>query len=235
MTVHISPELIQYLTLIKSDQALSASFRSNHSDFLDIVRDISKVPAVTNVKPIPGTGSITALEVAILDNWPKGKPIRGKPSRYGFSMNVSTTLPVDMKPWPFHFSGSLISGQEMINAADRLIKPKLLNPISESYRQFIVSIVDCYPVDDGHLFGMLQAKPPGEGTVYPEQHVLVVQTDETKVKLSVKAAFLWIGVQGVPLTLAPFVSHYAGHKPVDGKVVVQSRTATVPSMKWWKS
>lgn len=238
--MHVSADLLSYLRTIQNDRAMVQVFTANNPEFMDIVSGMVKAGQRKPIRPLPGTQALTAVEVAILDNWQHGKPVKSKPVRYGFGLNASTDAAPDVNQWTFHFCGSLLSRDAFVQKATDLASPKRLNPISPFYGEFITNLAEVYRNDegtpDGFLFGLLQAKPHGEGTVYPDQHVLVVERDTTTSKLAIKNAALWVGIEEEgPLDLAPFVPWFAGNKPMSGKVKLQSRTAKGDLMRGWRT
>lgn len=237
--MEVDKELLNYLRVIQNDKALSGAFASRNAEFMDIMGSVLKLSARKPIRPLPPVRDLTAVEIAILDNWPQGKKIKSKPVRYGFSLNASADDRPDVTAWPYHFSGSLLDRNAFIAKASELNRSKLANPISPAYVEFIEALPELYAPEDDEpddfLFGPLQGKIHGEGTVYPHQHVLVLRLEHNKTKVLVRDAVLWVGLGDGPLPLAPFVPFYAGSKPVSDKVKLQSRTARGNAMRGWRS
>jgi len=230
----ITDDILNELLTIQSDQALTNRFMARNPQFINCIRAMLEATGPSKVRPLPGTAPLNAVEVSIYDNWPAGKRVKSKPNRYGFSLNASDAVKPDPLSWEYHFSGSLVSGDDLKERVTALQKPKLRNPISNDFREFAHTLVDVHEdISLDYRFGLLQAKPHGEGTVYPDSHVLVVQLDPQSTRYSVADANLFVGMDCMPL--APFVRSFAGGKGLTSNVILQSRSARGTGMAGWQS
>lgn len=222
---------LDQLRLIASDRALMNHFAAAHPEALAAMREIV---AGTN-RPrlaIEDVEALTAIEMAVFDNWPGGRKVKSKPIRHGFGLSVTDAAKPDVRSWPLHFSGSLITADQTREAIARISSPKRAEPISREHVLFLDALMGVYESTPGVLFGLPMSKAFGGGTHYPASHALVVLTDPQAATFTVQQATLWVGVQQMK-HLPDFDTRLAGGRPLSGKAILQSRWSSAKSCQHW--
>lgn len=180
---------------------------------------------------LPAISEITAVQTAIFDNWPQGRPVKSQPNRYGACLEIWTAdadrINVARKGDYQHKVNLKLYDKAAFEAwLKRTNKenPTRKNPLGSEYLSRLADVPGC--MDDGDLVGLCAVKTHGDGTVYfDDQFVIVRQT------AAGWAATLFIGDE--PLDLPPFDALASNGAQHGGNVVAQSRMDRVGFSSNW--
>lgn len=182
--------------------------------------------------PFPTVTDLTAVQVSLFDNWPRGKRAQGKPHRYAVTAN-GWTLPakgIDFgkRNWQVKANATLFTGPELVAKIPALTKATLVNPIAASYADTLNQIAALATANDC-VVGPLFSKGGKSGTHYYDQTFVVMRLDDGLPS----RALLYS--HGGKLELAGFVTTDASKQALKGNAAFQSRTSPDPLLANWRS
>lgn len=165
------------LALIASDPPSLASFRATNPTFVSLCAAIAAPVADGLPKPFPEIGAMTAIQAAIFDNWPEGKPVKNQPSRYGMAIEIWTQPAGNInvaKRGSYQHKGNvqLLTAKELKKRIAKLQAPNLRNPISPAYAATLTELHDV--MLDGDYAGLIATKTPTDGTFYHSMQFVFV-------------------------------------------------------------
>lgn len=182
--------------------------------------------------PAPLASAVTAVQTALFDNWPDGKPIKGTPNRWGLSIEIwdrpaSEIEAVKVKSMNYTFKSnvSLMSKQNLTRQIAHLRKPRInqFSNVDQSYLNDIEKFAASLASDE--YIGLLNtniitdAAEYERGTYYPAYQFVLVQHAAGVVT----SARLVLAPDEKPLVLPRFdTTDWQGGK-LGHKVIAQSR------------
>lgn len=218
-------DFINHLVFIGEDLALMSSMAAKNPALYDAARHW-----VTTVEdgrprpvagPFPGKPDITAIQAALFDNWPQGRPVKGQPNRFGMALEI-WTAPADqiqtarLKNYQRKANVKLLDGPSLTRWLTKAKKENAgrKNPLTPSYLDELAVFAEAMAPDE--MIGMLVDKTGAEGTVYYDFQFIFVRMAEGRLSAS-----LMLGEDTIDL--AEFSNLQANGQPLRGNVIGQSR------------
>lgn len=164
----IDHALIEHLNLIASDPALLNQLRHQHPGFVDLCRVIVPPPPPTIPKiGFPAIPTMTAVQVALFDNWPQGRRVDGKPCRYAMTFEIWTCeadrINVNKRNHQQKASAALMDRKALLTWLKARLKDN--DRKQEEYRLsdgFLADLVDVADgMKDNDYVGLFAHKTPG--------------------------------------------------------------------------
>lgn len=180
--------------------------------------------------PCPRKDKLTAVQVAIFDNWPSGHKQKGQPQRYGCALEVWTKpkdrIKVTSKRPNQCFKSSMVLHDQtsLTSFLKQLMKPRV-HPISEGGLDFIRRMVEVLG-KDGRA-GLINTRIRADdeqyerGTYYHDFQAILIRMPRDR---HVSEATLILGPSASEtVTLPPFDDRDAAGNRHGGNVILQSR------------
>lgn len=190
----------------------------------------------TKSRTAPLSPDFRVMEVAIFDNWPSGTQRKGSPHRYALSIKAWMTDDVDFHADTPDFKGNvtLMNSEALLAKAETVRNPKrCLTPLSAEYVAMIEGDVAPWMIETNFLGGMIFSKPHGEGTVFHDRQMVVIDPTALEVRSASMAMILRLGDKLIPI--ADWSTTDAGGKDFEpivdktgtmkARVVMQARHA----------
>lgn len=214
-------ELEDYLLRIAPDPALIANFKACNPRLVSILKGILKEEPLNEApKPFPAIDAMTAIQVAVFDNWTEGKRTKQHPNRYGMAVEVWTApasgIKLNKKGDHQFKSNVRLMDKKTLKARVEMLRnaSKMVNPISVSFADDLTGFAE--QMADGDYLGLINSKPPGAGTVYHDGQAVYFKADGASSR-----AVLVVGAD--KLLLPRFDARKATGEPLDANVILQSR------------
>lgn len=177
--------------------------------------------------PCPLVPDITAVQVAIFDNWPGGFRAKNHPNRYGCAVEVWTkaaeNIRVTGKPnFDFKSSCALMDRKNLQRHLKVLRKPRN-TPISTEYLDGLGIIAE--NMADDMRIGLINTvidndrEAYARGGFYHSQQFVIAYLGANGEPDSMRLC-----IEGTALDVAAFDNRDAGGKPHGANVILQSRT-----------
>jgi len=225
MNNQVFSDFISHLAIIGADPALMSSMAAKNPALYDAARHWVTSVEADRPKPVagpfPAKASITAIQAAVFDNWPQGRPVKGQPTRFGMAIEF-WTAPADqiqtarLKNYQRKANVKLLDGVSLTRWITKANKENAgrKNPLGASYLRQLAILADGMQPDE--RVGMLVDKTGAEGTVYYDFQFIFVRMAEDGVTATLMLA-------DDIIDLAPFCNLQANGQPLRGNVIWQSR------------
>ncbi len=200
----------------------------------------------TKARTAPLSPDFRTLEVTVYDNWPSGSKKKSFPHRYALSIRAWSGDGIDFISDAPDFRGNvtLMDAEALRQKAEVIRSPKkCITPLSDAYWSMIDDDVATLMAEQSFLGGMLISKPHGEGTIYHDQQVVVLDPVGLEAQATDMAMILMVGGELRPIT--DWSATDAGGKSfpaihdktgaVKARVVMQARIASTRRMAGWST
>lgn len=214
-------DVVEHLDMIGNDQALLFAFMHKNPDFVrwcERISDAQYRSVATVMTPMPAFDTVTALQTTVFDNWTNNPDKRG-PYQYGVEVKAYTADTITNWKRP-----NWKASAKMWPAADAV---KIAKKSKVKFSDITMQKIEGLSAQGRGYVGVMKHVKPGEGSPYNDEHVV------------------WMDLEGDPACLihtpsfqaftAPFDARDAKGKGLVGNAVLQSRSATSPSLVGWST
>lgn len=212
-------DVTSYLDAISADQALMSRFVHQNPEFVrwcEIIADMKYHEKKSIVSDMPGAEDITALQVAIFDNWSLGQSGR---FQYKFDIKIFTSDRI--KNWTKPDWKATVTMWPTKEALKYAKKSKA--KFSEATLDQIRSVQD----EDGYI-GVMMHSGHGCGSSYNDGHLLWAKIDGADTECIIISPEL-------TCRLTAFDNRNATGKPLSNKVILQSRASNDDGLEAWST
>jgi hypothetical protein len=238
-TPHASSDLdafVSELRLAARDPAFILRFKARYPEIMELIVDLAERGKEDRAErraaiPCPARSEITALQVGVMDNWPKGKRVKGYPVRHRLTFDA-WACPASEINWSrptFKGGADLMTAKDARERVAKLStsgtgKAGVRNPISEDYASALGDLIDAFPND---RIGLLYTRAVNSGTFYHEGQFVVASLSESG---SVTSARLFLTPDLIEIT--SWAATYADGRPLQRNCTRQARLGNSSMLGW---